>query len=95
MKQAAPVSGFVQAVVDPVTNALACASGAARLRPSDAIRNERGRLVQAALVKGPKALSAREQMTLLNDPLALSRLHFQVWVAPEAAPVWANAGAPS
>jgi membrane glycosyltransferase len=34
-------------------------------------------------------------MTLLNDPLALSRLHFQVWVAPEAAPVWANAGAPS
>jgi membrane glycosyltransferase len=51
--------------------------------------------VQTALVKGPKALSAREQMTLLNDPLALSRLHFQVWVAPEAAPVWANAGAPS
>jgi membrane glycosyltransferase len=27
-------------------------------------------------------------MTLLNDPLALSRLHFQVWVSPEAAPVW-------
>jgi membrane glycosyltransferase len=91
IKHAARQPGFVEAVVDPVFNAVACASGAARMRPSDTILNERRRLVHAALVNGPKALSAREKMTLLNDPLALSRLHFQVWVSPEAALVWGAA----
>ncbi|MBI4207915.1 MAG: glucans biosynthesis glucosyltransferase MdoH [Betaproteobacteria bacterium] len=91
VKHAAKPPGFVEAVVDPVVNALACSSGVARLRPSNAIRNERRRLVRAALIDGPNALSAREKMTLLNDPLALSRLHFQVWVSTEAAPRWRTA----
>jgi len=83
--------GFVEAVADPVTNAIACASGVARPRASEAVRRERGRLVDTALARGPEALNAREKMTLLNDPLALSRLHFEVWAAPQVAPAWARA----
>jgi membrane glycosyltransferase len=79
---------FCEAVVDPVVNAVACASGVARLRPHEAIVNERRRLVETALERGPSALNAREKMTLLNDPLALSRLHLQVWTSPHAAPAW-------
>jgi membrane glycosyltransferase len=56
------------------------------LRPHDAIRNERERLVRAARATGPNALTAREKMTLLNDPLALSRLHFEIWASREFAP---------
>ena len=78
---------FCEAVVDPVVNAVACASGVARL-PHEAILSERRRLVQAALQRGPDALVPREKMTLLNDPIALSRLHFLVWTAPDAAPAW-------
>lgn len=88
---ASTLPGFVEAVVDPITNALACASGVARLRQTGATRNERCRLVQHALAKGPDALTAREKMLLLNDPLALSRLHFQVWTSTEVAPFWRKA----
>ena len=91
MRHAVRMPDFVDAVLDPVMNAVTCASGVARLRPHDAIRNERDRLVHGALAQGPGALSAREKMTLLNDPLALSRLHFQVWAAPDVAPAWAAA----
>jgi membrane glycosyltransferase len=90
IKRTSPLPGFLDAVVDPVVNAVACASGVARLRPSDAILGERNRLTRAALVNGPNALSARQKLTLLNDPLALSRLHFEVWVSPEAARQWAS-----
>jgi membrane glycosyltransferase len=81
----------VDSVVDPVINAVACASGTARLRPSDVISNERRRLVELALVSGPEALNPREKMTLLNDPMALSQLHFQVWASPQAAQAWGTA----
>ncbi|HEX6004635.1 MAG TPA: glucans biosynthesis glucosyltransferase MdoH [Burkholderiales bacterium] len=77
---------FADAVVDPVVNAVACATGVARLRPHDTIRTERERLVRAARAAGPNALTAREKMTLLNDPLALSRLHFEIWAARDFAP---------
>ncbi|HET7595761.1 MAG TPA: glucan biosynthesis glucosyltransferase H, partial [Burkholderiales bacterium] len=82
---ARPVT-FADAVVDPVVNAVACATAVARLRPHDTIRNERERLVRAARATGPNALTAREKMTLLNDPLALSRLHFEIWASREFAP---------
>ena len=87
-RRASHTPGFAEAVVDPVVNAVACASGVARLRLHDAIRNERERLVKTALSKGAGALSAREKMTLLNDPLALSHLHFQVWTSSQVAPAW-------
>lgn len=94
LKRVTPPVGFVDSVVDPVINAVACASGTVRLRPSDAISNERRRLVELALVSGPETLNPREKMILLNDPMALSQLHFQVWASPQAAQVWGTGRMP-
>ncbi|HEY6864269.1 MAG TPA: glucans biosynthesis glucosyltransferase MdoH, partial [Burkholderiales bacterium] len=69
--------GFAEAVADPVVNALVCASGIARLRQPVAARRERDRLVERARRDGPEALLPRQKLMLLNDPLALSRLHFE------------------
>jgi len=75
--------GFVEAVADPQVNALMCAVRRARLKHR--INTE---LVQSACRGGPQALSARERMTLLNDPLTLSRLHREarnsaLWKSPD------------
>jgi len=80
--------GFLEAVVDPVTNALVCASGTVRTRPTAAARAERLALVERALRNGPGALEAPQKLALLVDPAALSRLHFEVWSAPHAHPAW-------
>jgi membrane glycosyltransferase len=85
--------GFVEAVVDPVTNALACAAGAPRARRSEAAREQRLALVERALVESPEALSAREKMRFLSDSLALARLHFEVWTRPDAHSAWREAQA--
>jgi membrane glycosyltransferase len=44
--------------------------------------------VDKALREGPDALGTRHKMHLLNDPVAFSRLHFEVWVSAEAHPAW-------
>ncbi|MBA2351917.1 MAG: glucans biosynthesis glucosyltransferase MdoH, partial [Burkholderiales bacterium] len=82
---------FIAAVVEPVSNALACASGVARLKQSGRLRNERFRLVQDALVNDPASLSAPQKIALLNDPFALSQLHFKVWTSADAHTVWQEA----
>jgi membrane glycosyltransferase len=89
---------FLDAVMDPVVNALTCASGVVRVKQSAATCRERERLQRAALRGGPDALTARQKIMLLCDPLALSWLHFQVWTAADAHPAWIAArssGAPS
>ncbi|MCO8161767.1 glucans biosynthesis glucosyltransferase MdoH [Pseudomonas sp. 21LCFQ010] len=71
--------GFVRAVVDPQQNALACAMATSRHReaaPIEALRVER---VAQALQAGPEKLGNHERLMLLSDPVALSRLHEQVW----------------
>ena len=88
IRRAAALPGFAEAVVDPAVNALACASGIAHIGRNGMIRNERPRLVREALTKGPAALTARRKMTLLNDPMALSELHYLVWSSAETAPSW-------
>ena len=88
-KRAARFPGFIEAVADPVANAATC--GIARFRQSDAVRAERRRLADRALRDGPDAVTDREKLTLLGDPLALSQLHFEVWVSTEAAPRWLQA----
>jgi membrane glycosyltransferase len=88
LKRAPVPSTFVDAVVDPIVNALICASGVTRIRQSAAIRNSRLRLGSKALMGGPAALTSQEKMTLLSDPVALSRLHFQVWTSPDAHATW-------
>lgn len=76
---------FVAAVVDPLVNALACAAGGGRVRAG------RDEWLAAALAGGPEALSERQKLALLDDPQALSGLHFAVWTAPAPHPDWLRA----
>lgn len=91
LKRSITQSNFVDAVVDPVVNALICASGVARIGQSATIRKHRLRLVDDALKGGPAVLTSQQKMTLLSDPVALSHLHFQVWTSPGAHPIWLEA----
>ena len=77
--------GFVRAVVDPRQNALACAMATARhgqAAPIEALRAER---VAKAMEVGPKGLDLNTRLALLSDPVALTRLHEQVWAEHNAA----------
>jgi len=88
LRGAAPSPGFIEAVVDPLANALACASGNVRHAQPAAFRELVQRLVDEAVKVGPQALSAKQKGMLLGDAPALSRLHFQVWASPGAHPGW-------
>jgi membrane glycosyltransferase len=83
-----PLPGLIDAVVDPVVNAIATAARGVRSRESAAVHQARMALTERALVEGPAALSAAERGALLNDPVALARLHERVWTADEANPGW-------
>ncbi len=89
--QARALPGFVDAVVDPLVNALASASGVARTRLPAEARAQRAALVDKALQAGPDALDPRERSILLGDPLALSQLHFAVWSVPDCHEAWIQA----
>jgi membrane glycosyltransferase len=80
--------------VDPVVNALACASGIARLGQPEAARRERERLIERARRHGADALLPRQKLLLLNDPVALSRLHFAVWTRRDVHESWRREPAP-
>ncbi|MEK7694414.1 MAG: glucan biosynthesis glucosyltransferase H, partial [Pseudomonadota bacterium] len=88
VENAQEVPGFVDAVVDPVTNALMCATGTARKVQPEAARLQHAALVQHALTNGPKSLSAAQKHVLLGDPFALARLHELVWGSPLADSAW-------
>ena len=80
---------FVDAVVDPVTNAIACAASEPHTRRSAGARRRRRDLVVAKAVQhGPVALSDRQKLFLLTDAIALSQLHFQVWTSSATHPDW-------
>ena len=79
---------FVDVVVDPVANAVACTLGVARLKQTGRLLNERFRLVDGALIGDPNSLSVGQKNALLADPLALSQLHFLVWTSAEAHAGW-------
>jgi membrane glycosyltransferase len=83
--------GFVDAVIDPATNALACAAAVARFTRTALVQNQRMQKVDVALVEGPDGLSASSKLRLLGDPIALSRLHWRVWTSPDAHVVWREA----
>ncbi len=85
--RAAAPPDFIEAVTDPVTNALICATGVLRFRQSR-VAEHRAKRVDKALREGPDALGTGHKMHLLNDPVALSRLHFEVWASAEAHPAW-------
>jgi membrane glycosyltransferase len=93
-KLAQPDRDFIDAVTDPVVNAVACAFGAARREPTEAALRQRGALVERALWRGPEDLERSDKMILLNDPVALSQLHFKVWTSSRAHPDWRPDAAP-
>jgi membrane glycosyltransferase len=90
--RAAPMPpGFIEAVVDPVINALTCAAGVARFSQTGTVRSGRKQLVRLALQDGPAQLTAPQKIRLLSDPVALSQLHFEVWTSAEAHALWRDA----
>ncbi len=88
VRQAPPAPGFVDAVIDPLHNAMACASDIARTRHSDAVRKKHRQLADRALAHGPSALDTHEKNALLTDAVALSHLHYGAWAADGAHPDW-------
>jgi membrane glycosyltransferase len=83
-----PTPRFVDAVVDPLRNAIACAADVARTEHSEAVRRAHAEVVARALREGPAALDDEDRNALLRDARALSRLHFSVWSSPVAHPDW-------
>jgi membrane glycosyltransferase len=45
-------------------------------------------LAQSALQIGLDALTEAQKKVILDDPLLLSRLHFDVWASQHAPPGW-------
>src|SRR5258705_13727222 len=88
VRRAPPLPGFSEAVVDPLAHALACASGNAHRSLPPALRESRELLIQDAVARGPQVLSNAQRAALLGDPVAMSRLHFQVWASSEVHPSW-------
>ena len=83
---------FVDAVMDPVINALLGASGVARSRLPAGVRADRDALARHALLHGPQVLSPAQKSELLGDPIALSMLHGGVWSTPRAHALWTGEG---
>ena len=83
---------FVDAVVDPMANALVASSVKPTLDDAkrDALRAGR---VETALLRGPTKLTNTQKWELLNDPRALAALHLLVWTDPRAHPEWCDARA--
>jgi membrane glycosyltransferase len=82
---------FTDAVVDPVTNALICATRTSRARQTETSRRERSQLLRAALIGGPDALTEAQKMRIIGDSDTLSELHTAVWTSAEAHPRWRGA----
>ena len=93
LRRAIPPPDFIDAVVDPIVNAVACASGVARPQQVATPSPEQTELVQRALVAGPETVTDSERALLLDDPIALSCLHFEVWTAEDAHPTWGEVNA--
>jgi membrane glycosyltransferase len=83
----APVD-FIDAVVDPFTNALMCVAGRHRPRLPPGEREARDRLAQMALRMGPGHLTEAQKKIILDDPLLLSRLHLDVWGSADVHSGW-------
>jgi len=86
--EAEPLPDFIDAVVDPRANALACCAARAHPRLPGGTSQEREALCSTALEDGPDALNNAQRLLLLNDPLLMSRLHFEVWASPKAHAGW-------
>ncbi|HWZ46705.1 MAG TPA: glucans biosynthesis glucosyltransferase MdoH [Herbaspirillum sp.] len=80
--------GFVDAVVDPVYNALHCAVGRAHPHRPQGATHVRLMMLRAALRDGPLSLTEKQRTMVLDDSQLLSALHFDVWHSEYAHPAW-------
>ena len=94
LAQSRPTPNFADAVVDPQLNALLCACATARPGLPPITRAQHAGLANIALTQGATALTPGQASLLLQDPLALSRLHFDVWSLPQVHPTWRALMAP-
>ena len=85
---AADAPRFVDAVADPLINAIACAASSPHATSSPRVQSRRRRAVAAAVQGGPGAMTDEQKLFFLADPVALSHLHVQVWISPTAHPTW-------
>ncbi|HET9045493.1 MAG TPA: glucans biosynthesis glucosyltransferase MdoH [Casimicrobiaceae bacterium] len=85
MRMAGPERSFVDAAVDPVVNAIACAIANDRRQLPESVRRERAATLQDAVLRGVTDLSLAQKTRLLNDPSALSRVHSQLWMTGAVA----------
>jgi membrane glycosyltransferase len=83
---------FVDAVVDPLTNAIACAASPPHARQARAADSRR-ELIAIALAKGPQGLTDAQKRLLLGDRVGLAELHQRVLTSPAAHPDWQAAAA--
>ncbi|HTU03029.1 MAG TPA: glucans biosynthesis glucosyltransferase MdoH [Candidatus Sulfotelmatobacter sp.] len=88
LAEAPALPRFVDAVVDPLVNAMACAASLRHPKLPVAISAARQRAIEMALHSGPSALTDFQKHLLLSDPAALSELHLQVWTSPAAHQSW-------
>jgi membrane glycosyltransferase len=79
---------FVDAVVDPLVNAIACATSVPQARRAPRALAHREQLVATAVREGPDALTDRQKLVLLADPVALAQLHAEVWISPDTHATW-------
>ncbi|WP_350282817.1 glucans biosynthesis glucosyltransferase MdoH [Nitrosomonas sp.] len=82
--------GFMHAVFHPSFNALATATATARHRKSKVLEIARDHHVEQALNEPPDKLNRDCRLTLLSDPVVMSRLHYRVWAMPEKYASWMN-----
>jgi membrane glycosyltransferase len=87
-----PTPGFVDAVVDPALNAVACAALPRRGRSAG--RGAARRTIATAIGRGPDALSDGQKRLVLMDPLVLAQLHRHVSTSLAVHPAWRAARAP-
>ena len=85
---------FVDAVTDPLVNAIACAASVPRPRRASGIQSRRDRILVTALEGGPGSLTDAQKLFLLTDPAALSQLHAHVCTSSTAHPSWRVARVP-
>ena len=82
-RAAAPgAEGLPRAVLEPYANALHCSLQRERPRQSPATRRYLEMLQEKLLRGGPAALRPAEKIALLADPVAMERLHREVWTRP-------------
>jgi membrane glycosyltransferase len=95
VSEAGTEPGFIDAVIDPVINALACAAGNSSIGQrgqrgilSPGMREARQKLAQTMLRSDPETITESQKLAMLRDSLLLSQLHFDVWTSGEAHPTW-------